>query len=167
MPRIGRTDSWPIRNGKYHKEVVCVCVWSERLTANFKDLQTTLSLKVKKVVGGACLQCDHTVFESITKVSPLRFFGHKLTLVEQRYLVIERELLALLVGYKSSLHFVYGKHVIFLPLTTSLCWRYSVWKSSIHVRWVLIQLSYELMLIGLKSSSRRRRTRRSLWISSN
>ena len=37
MPRIWRTDSWPIRNGKYHKEVVCVCVW-----AYIKDLQTTL-----------------------------------------------------------------------------------------------------------------------------
>jgi hypothetical protein len=47
--------------------------------------------RVKKVVGGACLQFDHAVFESITKVHPLRFFGHKLTLVEQRYPIIKRE----------------------------------------------------------------------------
>ena len=67
--------------------------------------------RVKKVVGGACLQCDHTVFKPITKVHPLRFFGHKLTLVEQEKSVIERELLALLVGYKSSLHFLNGRHV--------------------------------------------------------
>jgi hypothetical protein len=40
MPRIWQTDNWPIRNGKYHKEVV----WYERLTVNFKDLQSTLSL---------------------------------------------------------------------------------------------------------------------------
>ncbi len=38
------------------------------------------------------------------------FIRRMLTLVEQRYLVIERELLALLSGYKSSLHFVYGRH---------------------------------------------------------
>jgi hypothetical protein len=37
-----------------------------------------------------------------------------LTLVEQRYPIIERELLALLSGYKYSLHFVFGRHVIFL-----------------------------------------------------
>ncbi len=67
--------------------------------------------RVKKVVGGACLQFDHAVFESLTNVHPLKFFGHKLTLVEQRYLVIERELLALLVGYKYSLHFLNGRHV--------------------------------------------------------
>jgi hypothetical protein len=117
-----------------------LCVWSERLTANFKDLQTALGSAPilafpnfdvpfiiqgdasKKAVGGACLQGNHVVFESITKVHPVSFFGRKLTLVEQRYPVIERELLALLVGYKSSYHFVYGRHVIFLtdhePLVT-------------------------------------------------
>ncbi len=78
--------------------------------------------RVKKVVDDACLQCDHTVFEPITKVHPLRFFGRKLTLVEQRYLVIERELLALLVGYKYSLHFVYGRHVTLQRSEKSIGW---------------------------------------------
>ena len=39
------------------------------------------------------------------------FIRRKLTLVEQRYPVIERELLALLVGNKYSLHFLNGRHV--------------------------------------------------------
>jgi hypothetical protein len=39
------------------------------------------------------------------------FIRRMLTLVEQEYPVIERELLALLVGYKSSLHFLNGRHV--------------------------------------------------------
>ena len=68
----------------------------------------------KGAVGGACLQSDHAVFESFTKVSPLRFFGRMLTLGGAT--MNRRELLALLVGYKSSYDFVFGKHVIFLPL---------------------------------------------------
>jgi hypothetical protein len=43
-----------------------------------------------------------------------------LTLVEQRYPIIERELLALLVGYKSSLHLLNGRHVTLQRLKTVL-----------------------------------------------
>ena len=48
------------------------------------------------------------------------FIRRKLTLVEQEYPIIERELLALLVGYKYSLHFLNGRHVTLQRLKNPL-----------------------------------------------
>jgi hypothetical protein len=107
-------------------------VWSDRLLANFRDLQHALGTAPilaypnfevpfiiqgdasKKAIGGACLQGNNIVFKLITKVHPVSFFGRKLTQIEQRYPTMDRELLALIYGYKCSHHFVYGRHVIFL-----------------------------------------------------
>ena len=76
----------------------------------------------KRAIGGACLQGDVAIWRLIKQVRHVSFFGRKLTQVEQRYPTMDRELLALVFGYKCSYHFVYGRHVIFLtdhePLVT-------------------------------------------------
>ena len=52
----------------------------------------------------------------------MSFFGRRLTPTEQRWDTMCREMLSLVVGYESSLHLVYGRHIIFLtdhePLVT-------------------------------------------------
>ncbi len=55
----------------------------------------------------------NTRFLSLLQMSThlVSFIRRMLTLVEQRYPIIERELLALLVSYKYSLHFLNGRHV--------------------------------------------------------
>ena len=138
MPRIWRTDSWPIRNGKFHKEVVCVCVCLVReayskflkicthLTLDSAPIEAfpnllwcafyyTMVTRVKKVpsVARAC--------KVITRfLSLLQRSAHLDSLVawwiwvEQRW--IEESYLRYWFGYKSSYDFVFSKHVIFLPL---------------------------------------------------
>ena len=137
IPRFGEltVDLFDLANSKKR-----LCVWSEKLVANFKELQQSLANAPilafpvfelpfliqgdasKKAIGGANLQGDQEVFEKITKVRPVNFFGRKLTPTEQRWDTMCRELLALVYGYECSLHFVYGRHIVFLtdhePLVT-------------------------------------------------
>ena len=137
IPRFGEltVDLYEMANSKKR-----LCVWTERLRSNFKELQQALGLapilafpvfelpfiiqgdSSKKAIGGANLQGDSPIFDEITKISPVSFFGRKLTPTEQRWDVMCRELLALIYGYESSLHIVYGRHIIFLtdhePLVT-------------------------------------------------
>ena len=74
-----------------------------------------------KATGGACLQGNHVDFDKAEFFNPCNFFGRKLSDVERRWPIMDRELL-LGYGYKQSKHFCRGRHVIFVtdhkPLVT-------------------------------------------------
>jgi hypothetical protein len=65
----------------------------------------------KTSIGGVCLQA-HLVNGKII-LKPVMFFGRKLTATEQRYSTTEREMLAIVYGYLSCYHLVYGRKIIF------------------------------------------------------
>jgi hypothetical protein len=137
IPRFGdlSVDLFELANSKKR-----ICIWTDKLLNNFKELQTALANSPilafpnfdmpfiiqgdssKKATGGATLQGDHVEWSKITRVNPVCFFGRKLTPTEQRWDVMCRELLALVHGYESSEHLVYGRRVVFLtdhePLVT-------------------------------------------------
>jgi hypothetical protein len=116
------------------------CKWTDKLVNNFKALQQALGNAPilaypnfdmpfviqgdasAKAIGGACLQGDSPVFEQANIFHPNNFFGRKLSEVERRWPIMDRELLALVYGYKQSYHLVYGRHIIFVtdhePLVT-------------------------------------------------
>jgi hypothetical protein len=91
----------------------------------FPDFGKTFVLQCdasKTSIGGVCLQMHFVNGRQILK--PVMFFGRKLTLTEQRYSTTEREMLAIVYGYQSCYHFVYGRKIVFgtdhKPLVT-LC----------------------------------------------
>jgi hypothetical protein len=91
----------------------------------FPDFGKTFVLQCdasKDSIGGVLLQLHMVNGRRILK--PVMFFGRKLTATEQRYSTTEREMLAIIYGYQSCYHFVYGRKIVFgtdhKPLVT-LC----------------------------------------------
>jgi hypothetical protein len=103
--------------------------WSDETLSNFLNLKKALASAPilefpdfdkqfiiqcdasKTAIGGVCLQA-HLVGGKII-LKPVMFFGRKLTATEQRYSTTEREMLAIVYGYQSCYHLVYGRKIIF------------------------------------------------------
>ena len=101
------------------------CSWNSKAVKNFNLLRKALMMAPilafpdftkdfviqsdasQRTIGGVCLQ-QHEIQR------PVMFYGRKLSKVERRYSTTERELLAIVYGYKQCYHLVYGRKIIFL-----------------------------------------------------
>ena len=100
------------------------CKWTEKTVGNFNLLKKCLCKAPilafpdfkkafviqadasKLAIGGVCLQ-QHELWR------PVQFFGRKLTKIERKWSTTERELLALVYGYKACFHLVFGRKIVF------------------------------------------------------
>ena len=107
------------------------CVWTDKAKGHFTKLILCLSKAPilmfpdfkkqfiiqadasDKSIGGVLLQAHWDPLTNKTVLKPVMFFGRKLSKIERRYSTTERELLALVYGYRQCFHLVYGQCIDF------------------------------------------------------